>query len=138
MKANNILFGLLIGVMAISLFTPVLAIYGFNQSTSMILLYMLPLVGATTAVALDSFPESTESKYEIKENSEVREGDKMNLLIGKNVCIEASSGKYIGIMGSCDEKVISLDNALREGNDNILDHVFIERSDIIKTEILTK
>ncbi len=139
MNSNHILLGMFIGVMAISLFTPILSVYGFNQATSMVLLYMLPLVGAATAMTIDSlFADKKENQPVLAEVQEHETLYEMPDIVGKSVHVDASSGSYRGHVKFFDEKIIALENAERldQKEPSALDNVFIERKDVRKIEVL--
>ena len=139
MNSNHILLGMFIGVMAISLFTPILSVYGFNQATSMVLLYMLPLVGAATAITIDSlFADRKENQPALAEAQKHEISYEMPDIVGKSVRVDASSGSYKGSVKSFDEKMIVLENAERmdQKEPSALDNVFMERKDVRKIEVL--
>lgn len=140
MNTNDVMLGMFVGVIAISLFTPILSLYGFNQHTSIILLYSLPFVGAASIVVADVLGNRQESSSTGSSHSEkygkTRESQ-IGRLLGKSVVVHTKiGGSYKGWIRGVDNELLILGDAVRLDvpDGNRIDHIFIEKNDIKRIE----
>jgi hypothetical protein len=140
MNVNNALLGAFVGVLGVALFTPLLSVYGFNHTTSMILLYALPFVGALSVIVNETvYFETSENRKKIPETREISENDgNWNGLIGKTVVLHTNlGGVYKGTIGGWKGNLLAMEKTIRLDlpDANLLDHLFVDKTDIKRVEI---
>jgi small nuclear ribonucleoprotein (snRNP)-like protein len=140
MSPNNVMIGVFVGVITISMFTPLLSLYGFNQTTSLILLYSLPFVGAASifvADALQPGSSTVPSRSGEKEKENPGSHGHLSGILGKTITLHTRmGGSYRGSVRGVDNEMLILGNAVRLDvpNGNKLDHLFIDKDDIKRIE----
>ena len=143
MHLNNILVGAFIGILVLSIFIPVLIVIGFNQTTSLILLYAMPITGAVAGFAIEHRLIIGEKQPNFNAEKLVDKPTKnqehFSNLIGKWVIIHTKMGSaHKGMVKGYDENLLALNYAVRIdiSNSDVLDHLFIEKDDIKRIEVI--
>jgi|GEM_PF-5894554 len=137
-QLDKILIGTVVGISFIALVIPTLMIVGFNQMTSLILIYMLPLTGAVTGFVIEYQHSKikTIKKTEYEKQTKTKQDGFANL-IGKWVVIHTKMGSvHKGMVRSCNENLLALDYVTRLDvpNSDVMDHLFIDKNDIKRIE----
>jgi small nuclear ribonucleoprotein (snRNP)-like protein len=134
---QNVIFGLFIGIIIVSLVSPLIYLYGFTKEIFTILLYIIPLTGGITGFFIDKFsfvnigPNEPRNKVEMD--------NVFNKINGSNTIITTKDGAvYKGIVNHCNSEMIILRNVSRIDlpEHQSIDKIFINKNEIkeIKTE----
>jgi len=134
---HSLVLGLFVGIVILSLVTPLLLLYGFTREVCILLLYLIPFTGGIAALAVANVG-AAENKPRGFVTPRVSEGESFGDIEGSSVTLSTRNGAvYKGIVNYCDREMIALRNAMRIDvpEPQRVNKLFVNRNEIREIKI---
>lgn len=135
---HNLVLGLFVGIVILSLVTPLLLLYGFTKEVCVLLLYLIPLTGGIAALAAANVGAVENKPRRGFATPQVSEGENFKGIEGSFVTLSTRNGAvYKGTVNYCDREMIALRNAMRIDvpEPQRVDKLFVNRNEIREIKI---